>query len=485
MDIARENPSFTGLLSSNNSEAFIQFSTSDMCLPDNSTEDRGDKNLETNTSHTNNEIEEEKSPELGIKFDNVDELFSYYKRYAARKGFSVRKRNSKKGPNEKLRKVTFTCGREGGRASETTNPLKSQPTMQIGCMSRINAASEVKVVWRITKIILEHNHETSPTKSRTFKCNREVEEHVKRQLELNDIAGIPLHKSYNSIVVESGGYENMSFNEKDCRNFIDEARRLRLGEGDATAIQAYFIKTQAKCPSFFFSLDLNDMNQLRNVFWADNRSREAYKEFGDVVTFDTTYLTNKYDMPFAPFVGVNHHGQSTLLGCGLVSNEDTYTFVWLFNTWLQCMEGQAPQGIITDQDRAMKNAIEIVFPNTTHRWCLWHILKKLPKKFGGRHDKQAIMTAISNAVYDTQTPEEFEDNWARLIEVFTLDGNEWLSGLYDERRRWVPCYLKTQFWAEPKTTDPSRQSYLPSRTLNFERDWLWFRCMGGYVFIDQ
>jgi len=25
----------------------------------------------------------------------------------------------------------------------------------------------------------------------------------------------------------------------------------------------------------------------------------------------------------------------------------------------------------------MKNAIEIVFPDTRHRWCLWHIMKKL------------------------------------------------------------------------------------------------------------
>jgi len=49
-------------------------------------------------------------------------------------------------------------------------------------------------------------------------------------------------------------------------------------------------------------------------------------DFGDVVSFDTTYLTNKYDMRFAPFVGVNHHGQSILLGCGLLSLEDTSTF---------------------------------------------------------------------------------------------------------------------------------------------------------------
>ena len=68
---------------------------------------------------------------------------------------------------------------------------------------------------------------------------------MKRQLEVNDIAGIPLHKSYNSVVVEAGGYENLTFVEKDYRNYIDQVRRLRLGEGDTAAIQAYFSKMQA------------------------------------------------------------------------------------------------------------------------------------------------------------------------------------------------------------------------------------------------
>jgi hypothetical protein len=88
---------------------------------------------------------------------------------------------------------------------------------------------------------------------------------------------------------------------------------------------------------FYYVMDMNDNCRLRNVFWADARSKAAYEYFNDVVTFDTTYLTNRYDMPFAPFVGVNHHGQSIILGAGLISNEDTYTFVWLFNSWLRCM----------------------------------------------------------------------------------------------------------------------------------------------------
>ena len=65
---------------------------------------------------------------------------------------------------------------------------------------------------------------------------------------------------------------------------------------------------------------------MRNVVWDDARSRAAYREFNDVVTFDATYLLNKYKMPFAPFVGLNHHGHSILLGCVLLSNEDIETF---------------------------------------------------------------------------------------------------------------------------------------------------------------
>ena len=77
---------------------------------------------------------------------------------------------------------------------------------------------------------------------------------------------------------------------------------------------------------------MDEESRLKNVFWADPRSRATYKDFRDVVTFDTTYLINKYDMSFAPFVGVNHHGHSILLGCGLISHEDTKTFMWLFDT---------------------------------------------------------------------------------------------------------------------------------------------------------
>ncbi|XP_022859024.1 protein FAR-RED IMPAIRED RESPONSE 1-like [Olea europaea var. sylvestris] len=234
--------------------------------------------------------DKEVAPEVGMIFDGEKELFDFYKRYAYAVGFPVKKRNSKKGDDGVVRFITFTCSREGRSGSNTSSTLKPQPTSQIDCKARISASADKVGKWRINTVYLEHNHKTSPSKSRLFRCNRELTANAKRKLELNDMAGIPLHKSYNSVVVEAWGYNNLTYVERDCRNYIEQVRRLRLGEGDAAALQSYFSKMQARCSGFYFSMDLDDESRLRNIFWADNRCRQAYKEFGDVVTFDTTYL---------------------------------------------------------------------------------------------------------------------------------------------------------------------------------------------------
>jgi len=33
-----------------------------------------------------------------------------------------------------------------------------------------------------------------------------------------------------------------------------------------------------------------------------------------------------------------------------------------------------------------------------------------------------------------------------------LDNNDWLGTLYEEKKRWVPCYLKGNFWVGMSTT---------------------------------
>ncbi|XP_062161880.1 protein FAR-RED IMPAIRED RESPONSE 1-like [Alnus glutinosa] len=319
-------------------------------------------------SYNTQDDEKVEEPKASMTFSSIEEVCSYYRRYAKQAGFGIAHRSSRKTKGIKSY-VVLICTRGGDERVTRSDVAKPIPTInRSGCGARICAKLCGDRMWFLSKVVLTHNHSLSLGKARFFRSNRKINDAAKRRLELNDRAGIRLSKNFNSLVVESGGFESLSFGERDCRNYINKAKDLRLGKGGAQALCDYFRRMQKQNSGFYFVKDMDDDCRLRNVFWADARSRAAYDFFGDVITFDTTYLTNSYDMPFAPFVGVNHHGQSILLGAGLILSEDIDTFVWLFKCWLECMNGQAPKAIMTDQDRAMKNAIAIVFPESRHRY---------------------------------------------------------------------------------------------------------------------
>ncbi|VFQ89383.1 unnamed protein product [Cuscuta campestris] len=98
--------------------------------------------------------------------------------------------------------------------------------------------------------------------------------------------------------------------------------------------------------------------------------RMAYGIFGDAIIFNTTYRTNKYEMPLAPFAGVNNHKGNILFGCALIMDEHEDTFEWLSHTWLEAMDGKTPISIITNHDKSITNAVRAVFPKARHRFCI-------------------------------------------------------------------------------------------------------------------
>ncbi|XP_042963644.1 protein FAR1-RELATED SEQUENCE 5-like [Carya illinoinensis] len=317
-----------------------------------------------------------------MEFATDNELMAYYKRYAKQEGFGVITQRTKREADGRVKYLAIGCARGGKYQPRDSNMSRLRPTIKIDCKAKINAHL-VKGTWVVTTVENDHNHSTvSPQKSRFFRSHKYLDEYSQRFLDLNDRAGIRMNKNFRALVVDASGFENLDFQEKDCQNFIDKARQLILGKGGGEALTEYFKRMRLQNNGFVYVIDVDEELRLRNVFWADAYSRATYEYFRDIISFDTTYLTNRYGMPFAPFVGVNHHRQSILLGARLILSEDTSTFVWLFQAWLECMDGQAPKAIITDQDRAMKAAIALVFLDTRHRYCLWHIMLKLPEKLG-------------------------------------------------------------------------------------------------------
>ncbi|XP_035549754.1 protein FAR1-RELATED SEQUENCE 5-like [Juglans regia] len=277
-------------------------------------------------------------PNVGMIFSSGEYILSYYMKYGKHEGFGVCKQNSKQDDDGNVRWFTLVFVREGTSKSKATNVLKARQTDKIGYMVKINVTMNDEGVYILTKVNLEHTHICSPGKARYFKCFKKIDTHVVKRLEINDEIEIQMSNNFKSLVVEAGGYDKLSFGENECQNYIDKERQLRLGVDGVEALYA--------------------------------QSRGMYELFGDVITFDKTYLTNAYKMPFAPFVGVNHNGQSIIFGCELISNEDAHTFEWLFKSWLKCMKDQPPSAIITYQDKAIQIVIARVFPASRHHFCL-------------------------------------------------------------------------------------------------------------------
>jgi hypothetical protein len=194
-------------------------------------------------------------------------------------------------------------------------------------------------------------------------------------------------------------------------------------------------------PGFYFDYVVDDQGRLVHVFWADATCRKNYAHFGDLVSFDSTYNTNEYGMIFTPFTGVNHH-KSVLFGAAMLLNEKTESYVWLFRTFLKAMGGVEPNLIITDEAASMKVAIEDVFTKTIHRLYMWHILMKVLDKAGPTlKEDEEFHKRLSCCVWSSETPVEFKERWGYIMSKYELQGNEWFTTKFDQRKLWVPAYF--------------------------------------------
>ncbi|GAU35526.1 hypothetical protein TSUD_155570 [Trifolium subterraneum] len=81
--------------------------------------------------------------------------------------------------------------------------------------------------------------------------------------------------------------------------------------------------------------------------------------------------------------------------------------------------------------------------------------QSLIKDAGGCSEYKKIKAAMKEAVYDTYTTNDFEEKWCFFNDKFELQQNNWLSGLHNERHRWVPTLLRKTFWAGMSTTQRS------------------------------
>ena len=85
-------------------------------------------------------------------------------------------------------------------------------------------------------------------------------------------------------------------------------------------------------------------------------------------------------MVFVPITGIDNHKKCVTFGAGLLSKEDCDSYSWLVKAFLKTFT-KPPTLMLSDQDPTLSKAIKELIPTTQHIICMWHITKKLPKRY--------------------------------------------------------------------------------------------------------
>ncbi|XP_042499765.1 protein FAR1-RELATED SEQUENCE 5-like [Macadamia integrifolia] len=270
-----------------------------------------------------------------------------------------------------------------------------------------------------------------------------------------DDCGIGPATIYEVMKTMSGGASKVGLPELAFKNFMKRKNQKFLGV-DLQRLLEYLHHTKLCDPEFFCKIAKTEDGTVRGIFWVDGQARAVYRVFGDVLVFDTTYKKNRYHFPFGHFVGVNHHGQTTLFGCGLIADETIESFIWLFSTWLEAMDNRPPMAIITDQCPSLLRAILHVFPSAKRWYCSWHVQKHFIEHLSHLYGTSpSFKNNFGRCIYGSKTENEFETRWQELLITYNLVEHEWLGKMYKQRVHWVPLYLKGTFFAGMSSTQRS------------------------------
>ncbi|XP_061341451.1 protein FAR1-RELATED SEQUENCE 5-like [Gastrolobium bilobum] len=400
------------------------------------------------------------TPILTRVFETSEEAYIFYNAYAKGKGFGIRKQyHNKSTITKQPYRWRYVCSKQGVKRLDVkridVDNVKRQRDTRTNCLAML----QVKLLdglWKVDKFNDIHNHPmiNTPTKVKKFLSQNPLRRSDLTKSIVSKLFQEGLTSSKISKVVSAMNKE-VNLTPVQINSIISSQRKNNVGR-ECQGIIKHFQRKSMVDGAFYFAMHFAEDGTLRSIFWADGRSRAAYAHFGEVLVFDVTYRTNKFKFPFAPFVGVNHHGQTILFAAALLEDETEAIFTWLFEQFRTCMFDKSPVAIITDQDKAMGKAIAKIFPEARHRFCAWHIKKHVMEH------SQALRAQFKDdfdvdfrAWYKSRNIDEFEGKWEVLRTKYVIKTDSWLANMHASRHHWAKAYLKDTFFAGMTTSGRS------------------------------
>jgi len=107
----------------------------------------------------------------------------------------------------------------------------------------------------------------------------------------------------------------------------------------------------------------------------------------------------------------------------------------------------------------MEVAIAEEWKATVHRWCKWHVLKRVKECVGQKYtSNKDFRDKFHMMLNEMLTIDEFENSWVTLLKEYGLENNVFLKQIYATREKWVKSYFKGVFCARMTSTQRSESA---------------------------
>ncbi|XP_052622428.1 protein FAR-RED IMPAIRED RESPONSE 1-like [Lactuca sativa] len=377
----------------------------------------GESSNSTNESYCSNIIEEsEYKPDVPIEFvPVVNSVFKslnlavkMYTDYAEMAGFHTRLSSQSKYNSQIIKEKYVICNRGGKDKPKpcdtlATSFVKRKPNSNkiiIGCTTKIIFENVYGTRdYKVKKFFEMHNHPLESIEERPYTKKARKMSYSEKEFEVRaSKAKIGPTMAHKIRAVLKGGYEYVGVKMKEKRLVMQSLEKLYL---------------------------LMQLLEQTSIKW---------------------YLFHS---------AVDHHKKSVSVGAGLLSRKTIESYEWLLKAFLRANEGKAPKLVLTDQDATIKQAVESVLPNSRHRLCMWHIMKKLQANITGDLFKNKdFKKRFNKLVWKMHIkPDEFEKKWDLIINEFNLEDKRWFNDMFELRDKWILAYFSdTRISGLMKTT---------------------------------
>ncbi|XP_022032748.1 protein FAR1-RELATED SEQUENCE 5-like [Helianthus annuus] len=401
------------------------------------------------------EVEASSTPVVGMQFSSVEQAYVFYQTYAklaeGHKPLFIDDAHSK---------------------SRKPYKTRNRGTIRTGYKAQLMICSVDESSFTVKKFVDGHNHKfVCPQDIHmlpTYKKLSEVQEEMIWELGTLNLGPV---KAFHIMRKRYGGFEKVGTTVDDCKNFRTRSNSY-IGEYDADMVINRLTDKKEYLVDFSFEYSVDEDKRLTSLFWVVWLCKRNFMEFGDVISFDATFKTNKYKMVFIRFTGIDNHCRNVTLGAGLLVSESTESYKWLLNSLVNSF-GRQPKVVVTDQEPAMKQAIEGVFTTSRHRLCMWHIMKKMADKVGHELcNNEEFKRKMCDIIWsDSIEPGVFERQWKLVMIDFEFmnhfDGSMDVQRFNHRKNDHISRYTELVDWR--KTTLEADAAKIYTRSIFFDQ----------------